>query len=136
VLISLLRPVRVSRPREAVVTGYGQSGRVVTAAAVIMTGVFAAFLLDPNPVIKSIGLSLAFGVLVDAFVVRMTIVPAVMALLGRRAWMLPHRLDRIVPDVDRRPLGADRAAGAGAGTLCGDPSGPVANVYWSCRSFA
>ena len=56
-------------------TGYGQSGRVVTAAAVIMTAVFAAFLLDPDPVVKSIGLSLAVGVLADAFVVRMTLVP-------------------------------------------------------------
>ena len=68
--------------RESIVTGYGQSGRVVTAAAVIMTAVFGAFLLDPDPVVKSIGLSLAIGVLADAFVVRMTLVPAVMALLG------------------------------------------------------
>jgi uncharacterized membrane protein YdfJ with MMPL/SSD domain len=101
-LVSRMREayVQSGNAREAVVTGYGQSGRVVTAAAVIMTGVFAAFLLDPDPVIKSIGLSLAFGVLADAFVVRMTLVPAVMALLGRRAWTLPRRLERIVPDVD------------------------------------
>ena len=101
-LVSRMREAYVHSgdAREAVVTGYGQSGRVVTAAAVIMTGVFAAFLLDPDPVIKSIGLSLAFGVLADAFVVRMTLVPAVMALLGRRAWTLPRRLERIVPDVD------------------------------------
>jgi putative drug exporter of the RND superfamily len=101
-LVSRMREayVRSGDPREAIVTGYGQSGRVVTAAAVIMTGVFAAFLLDPDPVIKSIGLSLAFGVLADAFVVRLTLVPAVMALLGHTAWKLPHRLDRVVPDVD------------------------------------
>jgi uncharacterized membrane protein YdfJ with MMPL/SSD domain len=86
--------------REAVVTGYGQSGRVVAAAAVIMTAVFAAFLLDPDPVTKSIGLSLAFGVIADAFIVRMTLVPAVMALLGDRAWKLPRRLERVVPEVD------------------------------------
>jgi uncharacterized membrane protein YdfJ with MMPL/SSD domain len=92
--------VHSGNAREAIVTGYGQSGRVVTAAAVIMTAVFAAFLLDPDPVIKSIGLSLAFGVLADAFVVRMTLVPAVMALLGRRAWTLPRRLERVVPEVD------------------------------------
>ena len=61
---------------------------------------FAAFLLDPDPVIKSIGLSLAFGVLADAFVLRMTLVPAVMTLLGDRAWKLPRRLERVVPDVD------------------------------------
>jgi uncharacterized membrane protein YdfJ with MMPL/SSD domain len=101
-LVSRMREayVRSGNPREAIVTGYGQSGRVVAAAAVIMTGVFAAFLLDPDPVIKSIGLSLAFGVVADAFVVRMTLVPAVMALLGHSAWRLPGRLDRLVPHVD------------------------------------
>ena len=85
---------------ESIVTGYGHSGRVVTAAAVIMTAVFAAFLLDPDPVVKSIGLSLAIGVLAAALVVRMTLVPAVMALLGRSAWRLPRRLERVVPEVD------------------------------------
>jgi RND superfamily putative drug exporter len=101
-LVSRMREayVQSGNAREAVVTGYGQSGRVVTAAAIIMTTVFAAFLLDPDPVIKSIGLSLAFGVLADAFVVRMTLVPAVMTLLGDRAWKLPRRLERVVPDVD------------------------------------
>ena len=65
-----------------------------------MTAVFAAFLLDSDPVVKSIGLSLAFGVIADAFIVRMTLVPAVMALLGHSAWKLPRRLERIVPEVD------------------------------------
>jgi putative drug exporter of the RND superfamily len=91
---------RTGRAHEAVVKGYGQSGRVVTAAAIIMISVFGAFVTDTDPVVKSIGLSLAFGVLADAFVVRMTLVPAVMALLGSRAWWMPKRLERIVPDVD------------------------------------
>jgi uncharacterized membrane protein YdfJ with MMPL/SSD domain len=101
-LVSRMREayIKSGNPREAIVTGYGQSGRVVTAAAVIMTAVFAAFLLDPDPVVKSIGLSLAIGVLADAFIVRMTLVPAVMALLGHSAWKLPRRLARVVPDVD------------------------------------
>jgi RND superfamily putative drug exporter len=101
-LVSRMREayVRSGDARESVVTGYGQSGRVVTAAAVIMTAVFGAFLFDPDPVVKSIGLSLAIGVLADAFVVRMTLVPAVMALLGKSAWRLPRRLERIVPEVD------------------------------------
>ena len=94
-----LRPRRPT-PREAVVTGFGQSGRVVVAAALIMIGVFGGFVLDNDPIVKSIGLSLAFGVLADAFIVRMTLVPAVMALLGRRAWWMPRRLDRLVPNVD------------------------------------
>src|SRR5262249_3826477 len=58
------------------------------------------FVLDDDPIVKSIGLSLAFGVLVDAFVVRMTLVPAVMALLGRKAWWLPRRLERRIPGGD------------------------------------
>jgi uncharacterized membrane protein YdfJ with MMPL/SSD domain len=101
-LVSRMREnfVRSGRARESVVKGYSQSGRVVTAAAIIMISVFGAFVLDTDPVVKSIGLSLAFGVLADAFVVRMTLVPAVMALLGRRAWWMPKRLERIVPDVD------------------------------------
>jgi uncharacterized membrane protein YdfJ with MMPL/SSD domain len=101
-LVSRMREAYVHSgdARESVVTGYGQSGRVVTAAAVIMTAVFAAFLLDPDPVVKSIGLSLAFGVIADAFIVGMTLVPAVMTLLGRSAWKLPRRLERLVPDVD------------------------------------
>jgi putative drug exporter of the RND superfamily len=86
--------------RDAIVTGFGHSARVVTAAALIMTSVFGAFVPDDDPVVKSIGLSLAVGVLVDAFVVRMTLVPAAMALLGRWAWWLPSGLARRLPDVD------------------------------------
>ena len=92
--------VKTGDARRSVLEGFAHSGRVVTAAAIIMIAVFAAFILDPDPTVKSIGLSLAFGVLVDAFVVRMTIVPAVMALLGRHAWRLPQRLGRFLPDLD------------------------------------
>ena len=101
-LISRVRErfVQSGDPREAVVTGYRASGRVVTAAAVIMISVFGSYVLDVDPVVKSIGLSLAFGVLVDAFVVRMTLVPAVMTLLGRSAWHLPRWLERRMPNVD------------------------------------
>jgi putative drug exporter of the RND superfamily len=101
-LVSRMREhfTHTGRARESVVTGFGQSGRVVVAAALIMIGVFGGFVLDPDPVIKSIGLSLAVGVLADAFVVRLTLVPAVMALLGRHAWRLPSRLGRLLPDLD------------------------------------
>ncbi|MGW0578898.1 MMPL family transporter, partial [Streptomyces sp. NPDC002920] len=87
-------------PTEAIVAGFRHGARVVTAAAVIMISVFAGFLLDDVALVKSIGLGLASAVLFDAFVVRMTIVPAVMALVGRRAWALPQWLDRILPDID------------------------------------
>jgi RND superfamily putative drug exporter len=87
-------------PTEAIVSGFKHGARVVTAAAVIMISVFAGFLLDDTAIVKSIGLGLASAVLFDAFVVRMTIVPAVMTLVGRRAWALPQWLDRVMPDVD------------------------------------
>jgi RND superfamily putative drug exporter len=101
-LVSRMREqfVKTGDARASVVSGFGHSGRVVTAAAVIMIAVFGAFVLDPDPVVKSIGVALAFGVLADAFVVRMTLVPAVMALLGRRAWGLPRGLGRLLPNVD------------------------------------
>jgi RND superfamily putative drug exporter len=73
---------------------------VVTAAAVIMIAVFTGFILSTETLVQQIGFGLAFAVAVDAFVVRMTIVPAVLALLGRSAWWLPRWLDRLLPDVD------------------------------------
>ena len=104
----------------AVLQGLGQSGRVVAAAALIMTSVFGGFAFTPDPIIKSIAFALAVGVLIDAFVVRMTIVPAVMFLLGRRAWALPRWLDRLLPNVDiegaslpiHHPIAAARVAPA------------------------
>ncbi|WP_260478612.1 MMPL family transporter [Kibdelosporangium aridum] len=86
--------------RQAVVTGLRHSSRVVVAAALIMIAVFAGFVGGDLPMIKMIGLSLAAAVLFDAFVVRMAIVPAVLALLGERAWSLPRWLDRVLPRVD------------------------------------
>jgi RND superfamily putative drug exporter len=85
---------------QATVNGMGHGARVVTAAALIMTAVFGGFVLLDDPVIKSMGFALAVGVLLDAFVVRMTLVPAVMSMLGDRAWWLPRWLDRALPDVD------------------------------------
>jgi uncharacterized membrane protein YdfJ with MMPL/SSD domain len=101
-LISRVREkfVHSGKPRESIVTGYRQSGRVVIAAALIMISVFGSYVLDVDPVVKAIGLSLAVGVLIDAFVVRMTLVPAVMAVMGRSAWWLPRRMDRVMPNLD------------------------------------
>lgn len=86
-------------PTPAIVRGHSHSARVVTAAALIMGSVFFGFLLDHDVIIKSMGFAMAFGVLVDAFVVRMTLVPAIMTLLGKAAWWLPRWLGRIVPEV-------------------------------------
>jgi RND superfamily putative drug exporter len=84
----------------AVVTGFAHGARVVAAAAIIMISVFGGFVLSPDQLVKSAGFALAAAVLFDAFVVRLTIVPAVMALAGRRAWWLPRPLDRLLPAID------------------------------------
>ncbi len=86
--------------RAAVAHGFVDAARVVTAAAIIMVAVFAAFVPHGALYIKPIALGLAVGVFVDAFLVRMTLVPAVMRLLGRAAWWLPRWLDRMLPVLD------------------------------------
>ena len=91
---------RQKAAREAVVTGFVASGKVVLAAAVIMFSVFAFFVPEGDGPIKSIAFALAVGVAVDAFLVRMTLVPAVLTLLGARAWRLPRWLDRRLPSFD------------------------------------
>ncbi|MGW0711417.1 MMPL family transporter [Streptomyces sp. NPDC002643] len=102
---------------QAVVSGFRHSARVVAAAALIMIAVFAGFVGESDSMIKMIGFGLASAVLLDAFVVRMAIVPAVLALLGDKAWWLPKRLDRVLPHVDvegealsRRPADAQSPA--------------------------
>ncbi len=84
----------------AVRSGFTASARVVTAAAVIMFAVFAAFVPEGDSSIKPIALGLAVGIAVDAFLVRMTLVPAVMTLLGDKAWWMPRWLDRVLPHFD------------------------------------
>ncbi|MBZ5735496.1 MMPL family transporter [Nocardioides sp. TRM66260-LWL] len=86
--------------REAVVDGFRNSARVVAAAATIMTAVFSAFMLQSDPIVKSMGFALAVAVVFDAFVVRMVLIPALLQLLGERAWWLPRWLDRLLPNVD------------------------------------
>ncbi|MFI6282614.1 MMPL family transporter [Streptomyces sp. NPDC050988] len=87
-------------PSQAVVTGFRHSARVVVAAAIIMMAVFGGFISSSESMIKMIGFGLAIAVFFDAFVVRMAIVPAVLALLGKKAWWLPKWLDRALPNVD------------------------------------
>jgi RND superfamily putative drug exporter len=101
-LVSAMREeyVQTGDAHDAVTQGFRASSRVVTAAAMIMTSVFIAFIPDGSSTIKPIALGLAVGVAVDAFIVRMTLVPAVMVLMGRHAWWLPRWLDRVLPEVD------------------------------------
>ncbi|GAA2085498.1 MMPL family transporter [Streptomyces albiaxialis] len=101
-LVSRMKEERAhgAAPREAVVTGFGNGARVVTAAALIMISVFGSFAFGHDPIVQPIGFALAVGVIIDAFLVRMALVPAVMALLGRAAWWFPGWLARIVPHMD------------------------------------
>lgn len=101
-LVSRIREeyVHGADPQAAIHRGFVGSAKVVTAAALIMFAVFAAFVPEGDPSIKVIALGLAVGVFVDAFVVRMTLVPAVLALLGKRAWWMPGWLAKLLPSFD------------------------------------
>jgi uncharacterized membrane protein YdfJ with MMPL/SSD domain len=84
---------------EAVVDGLAQTGKVITSAALVMVCVFSSFVLNGDPIVKEFGIGLSVAIAVDATIVRCLLVPAVMELLGKRAWWLPHWLDRILPHV-------------------------------------
>ncbi|RAP77026.1 MMPL family transporter [Paenibacillus montanisoli] len=101
-LVSSMREAYVHghKGTASVVHGYDLASRVVLAAAVIMVSVFAGFIFAPDAMIKQIGFALAAGILIDAFIVRMTLVPAVMAVFKDRAWWLPKWLDRMLPNLD------------------------------------
>lgn len=94
--------------RDAVAQGFRAGRSVVIAAALIMVSVFGGFVFSESTIIRSIGFGLAFGVLLDAFVVRMLLMPALMHLLGRSAWWLPKWLDRIIPNVDMEGAALER----------------------------
>lgn len=104
--------------RQAVRDGFTHSARVVVAAAIIMVGVFAGFAFADDVILKTIGFALAVGVLADAFLVRMLIVPAVMLIVGERIWWMPRWLQPLVPTFDvegeglTRRLGGSDAEGA------------------------
>ncbi len=123
-LVSRMREEHVHgrEARAAVVEGFSHSARVVTAAALIMVGVFAGFITGEDVIIKTLGFALAVGVLADAFLVRMLIVPAVMLIVGERMWWLPRWLDRLLPNLDiegealvRQRAGDDARVGVVAG---------------------
>ena len=97
---------------ESVTRGLALTGRVITAAAAIMITVFASFMLGEDRIIKLFGLGLASAVFIDAVIIRSILVPAIMQLLGKRAWWLPGWLDRILPTLHVEPAEGDpRATG-------------------------
>jgi RND superfamily putative drug exporter len=85
--------------RAAVVQGLANTGRVITSAAAIMVCVFTSFVLVEDPVVKEFGIGLAVAIAIDSTLVRCLLVPAVMVLMGKKAWWLPGWLDRILPHV-------------------------------------
>ncbi|HEX4625108.1 MAG TPA: MMPL family transporter [Solirubrobacteraceae bacterium] len=95
--------VRRRNASEAVASGLANTGRVITAAATIMVCVFASFALGDDLTVKLFGIGLAVAVFLDAFVIRTALVPAIMYLLGEKAWWLPHWLDRVLPRVGVEP---------------------------------
>ena len=103
-----------------------RAGRsVVTAAAIIMVAVFGGFVFSESAMIRPIGFALAFGVLLDAFVVRMFIVPALMHLAGDWAWWLPKWLDRLIPNVDVEGAALERRHRRRTGTRGGSRGMPT-----------
>ena len=118
-LVSRMREdyVHGASARDATVSGFSHGARVVAAAAAIMISIFAAFVFSEDSTIKSMGFGLATGVAIDAFIVRMTLVPAAMSLLADRAWWLPGWLARLLPDLDLegKNLRADDVASVPAG---------------------
>ena len=123
-LVTRMREAYVhgERPGQAVVTGFKYGARVVSAAAVIMIAVFSGFIGSSESMVKMIGFGLAIAVAFDAFVVRMMLVPAVLALLGDKAWWVPKWLDRALPNVDVEGEGL-RAMDAVTDAPDADPDG-------------
>ncbi|HEY3877468.1 MAG TPA: MMPL family transporter [Trebonia sp.] len=116
--------------RKAVAIGLESTGRVITCAALIMIAVFISFVTSTDVVIKQLSVGLAVSVLIDATVVRLILVPAVMYLLGPASWWLPRWIDRILPHVDvegtEEPPAATAVSGAAGGAVTAEPR-PVPN---------
>jgi putative drug exporter of the RND superfamily len=107
--------LRTGDPKASVAHALEITALVITCAALIMVSVFAAFIISDSIVVKMLGLGLAVSVLIDATVVRLLLVPAVMTLLGRAAWWTPRWLDRILPHVDTEGVHETAAAPRGGG---------------------
>lgn len=106
--------LRGTGARESVVRGLSQVARIILGAGVIMTAVFLGFVTDPDVIVKTIGLGLAVSILIDVTLVRMVVAPAVMSLLGERAWWLPGWLDRVLPEISFEGHEEDRGVEAAA----------------------
>lgn len=118
---------RGTSARAAVITGFTHSARVILAAATIMVSVFAAFILSDEIMVRQFGLALAAGILIDALLVRMTLMPALIYTAGKWAWYLPRWLERILPhlDIEGSQLDAERSQ---LGHARSQPEGEAAQI--------
>jgi putative drug exporter of the RND superfamily len=107
--------------RKAVTIGQAETGGIITAAAFIMITVFFGFVLDPNRVVKLLGIGLASAVFLDAFVLRTVLVPSLMHMFGKANWFFPRTLDRITPHVSVDAEDAAEARGVTAGARPDEP---------------
>ena len=106
--------IETGDPHRAVAVGIGATARVITTAAAIMVVVFASFVLSTDPTVKMLAIGMAFAVLIDASLVRMILVPSIMALLDARAWWMPRWLEPIVPHLQLEGSTAPAAPAASA----------------------
>ncbi|MFZ3009576.1 MAG: MMPL family transporter, partial [Candidatus Microsaccharimonas sp.] len=91
--------VRSKNAKQSIKDGFSLGAKVVTAAAIIMVSVFGGFMFSSDDIIKQVGFGLAFGILIDAFLVRMLMGPAILSLLGHKAWYMPKWLGKIIPRI-------------------------------------
>jgi putative drug exporter of the RND superfamily len=114
--------IKTGDPHRSVAIGIGSTARVITTAAAIMVTVFASFILNDQLAVKMLAIGMAFAVFIDATLVRMVLVPAIMALLGAKAWWMPRWLEPVVPQLH---LEGSEAAAAGAAEPAGAAAGPA-----------
>ena len=107
----------------SVAIGIGSTARVITTAAAIMVAVFASFILNDQLAVKMLAIGMAFAVFIDATLVRMVLVPAIMALLGAKAWWMPRWLEPVVPQLHLE--GSEAAAAAGPAEPAGAAASPA-----------
>jgi RND superfamily putative drug exporter len=132
-LVSRIREeyVKGGDARGAVRNGVGAIGKVIVAAGIIMGVVFWAFVLGDDRTVKAFGVGLGVAILVDALIVRMTLVPAIMHLLGEKAWYMPRWLDRVLPRLTIEPAEeseTDEGASSNDGTPADEPERELVGV--------
>ena len=124
--------MRTGDSRGSVVDGLASTARVITSAALIMVAVFLGFAFDPSVIIKMIGVGMAAAIAIDATLIRLIVVPAAMALLGRASWYLPPWLNRVLPTLDPHSshLPSRESEGTATGGMSTQRARPAGLARW------